>query len=302
MSFLDGADRESEKVSDGFHHRLEFSLLNVGLVLRAKRGPLPFLVYVVIKLGREGDGQPATERSVRRFLEGVLNRLGENFPFEGERSRQDLQIVEILHAGIGDSEFHKWFEFFSNDRFFRIGQQTRAREFQERGIVGLGRRGCDDVAEADVNLNGNLCAFEIRNQGHPAAFAVGILGYAFRFDALGIEAQAVLVDFQEAEFPKNMGEALRGVVTASEEISIPCRTIALFRPQLEEQRALQNENVAVTRAAQPEENALEPVLDEDQSEIYVALAREVRRASGGRKHGGSLGPVWSTRVTPDKGA
>jgi len=74
-----------------------------------------------------------------------------------------------------------------------------------------------------------------------------------------------------------MGEALRGVVTASEEISIPCRTIALFRPQLEEQRALQNEIVVVTGAAQPEENTLEPVLDEDQSEIHVALARQVRQ-------------------------
>jgi hypothetical protein len=51
-----------------------------------------------------------------------------------------------------------------------------------------------------------------------------------------------------------MGEALRGIVTASEEISIPCWTIALFRPQLKEQRAFQNENVAVTGAAQPEEN------------------------------------------------
>jgi hypothetical protein len=28
--------------------------------------------------------------------------------------------------------------------------------------------------------------------------------------------------------------------------------------------------------AQPEENALEPVLDEDQPEIHVALARDVR--------------------------
>lgn len=113
----------------------------------------------------------------------------------------------------------------------------------------------------------------MRNQGHPDAFVVGILGYAFRFDGLGIEAQAVLVDFQNAELPKNMGEALRGVVTASEEISIPCRTIALFRPQLKEQRAFQNENVAVTGAAQPEESALESVLDEDQSEIHVAPAR-----------------------------
>jgi hypothetical protein len=69
-----------------------------------------------------------------------------------------------------------------------------------------------------------------------------------------------------------MGEALPGVVTVSKEISIPCRTIALFRSQVEEQRAFQNENVAVTGAAQPEENALKTVLDEDQSEIHVALA------------------------------
>ena len=44
MSFPDGADRESEKSSDALHHRLEFSRLDLGLVLRAKRGPLPFLV------------------------------------------------------------------------------------------------------------------------------------------------------------------------------------------------------------------------------------------------------------------
>jgi hypothetical protein len=62
----------------------------------------------------------------------------------------------------------------------------------------------------------------VGNQGRDA-FVVGILGYAFRFDGLGIEAQAALVDFQNAEFPKNTGEALRGVVAASEEISIPRR-------------------------------------------------------------------------------
>jgi hypothetical protein len=50
-------------------------------------------------------------------------------------------------------------------------------------------------------------------------------------------------------------------------------TVSAFRPQLEEQRAFQNEIIVVTGAAQPEENALKPVLDEDQSEIHVALAR-----------------------------
>jgi hypothetical protein len=50
MSFLDGADRESEKALDVFHHLVEFSLLEVGLVLRAKRGPLPFLVCLNHKI------------------------------------------------------------------------------------------------------------------------------------------------------------------------------------------------------------------------------------------------------------
>src|SRR2546426_9113758 len=126
---------------------------------------------------REGDGQTFHWKVSSTFLKGVLNRLGESFSFESERARHDLQIVEILHAGIGDSEFHKCLEFFGNDRFFRIGQQTRARKFQERGIADLGRCGCDDVSETDVNLNGNLCAVEMCNQGHPDAFVVGILGY-----------------------------------------------------------------------------------------------------------------------------
>src|SRR6266853_1590176 len=93
-----------------------------------------------------------------------------------------------------------------------------------------------------------------------------------RFQSVGVEAQAVLVHLQNAEFPKNVGEAFRGIVAAREEIGIPRWTIALFRPKLEEQRAFENKNIAVTRAAQPEENALRSVLDEDQSEIHIALA------------------------------
>jgi hypothetical protein len=94
---------------------------------------------------------------------------------------------------------------------------------------------------------------------------------------------------QNAEFPKNVGEAFRGIVSAREEIGIPRWTIALFRPKLEEQRAFENKNIAVTRAAQPEENALQSVLDEDQSEIHIALAREVREllADGSREILGS---------------
>ena len=44
------------------------------------------------------------------------------------------------------------------------------------------------VAKADVDLNGNLCAFEKRNEGHAHAFVVSILGYAFRPDGVGIKA------------------------------------------------------------------------------------------------------------------
>ena len=90
MAFLDGAERESEKGSDAFHHSLEFSLLDVGLVPRAKCGPLPFLVYVVTKLGREGEGQTCHRKVSPTFLKRVLNRLGESFSFERERSRHDL--------------------------------------------------------------------------------------------------------------------------------------------------------------------------------------------------------------------
>ena len=99
-----------------------------------------------------------------------------------------------------------------------------------------------------------------------------------------------------------MGEALRGVVTTSEEISISCRTIALFGPQLEEQRTFQNEIVMVTGAAQSEENALKTVLDEDQSEIHVALACEVGELLADGSWEIRLEPVWSTRATPYTGA
>jgi hypothetical protein len=72
---------------------------------------------------------------------------------------------------------------------------------------------------ADVDVNGNLRAFEIRNQGHPDAFVVGVLGYAFPFYGVRIGAQAVLAHFKNAEFSKNASEALRGIVAASEELA-----------------------------------------------------------------------------------
>jgi hypothetical protein len=73
---------------------------------------------------------------------------------------------------------------------------------------------------ADVDLNGNLHAFEIRNQGHPDAFVVGVLGYAFPFYGVRIEAQAVLAHLQNAQFSKNASETLRGIVATSEEIGV----------------------------------------------------------------------------------
>ena|ERR1700682_45372 len=53
------------------------------------------------------------------------------------------------------------------------------------------------------------------------------------------------VHFQNAEFPQNMGEALRGVIPVREEIGISCRTIALFRPKFEESGAVQLVNLTV---------------------------------------------------------
>jgi len=141
-------------------------MASITALLRAKCSPLAFIICVVIKLGGEGDGQARDGEVDSAFVKRVLNRFGESLAFEGEGARQNLQVVKILHAGIGDAEFRERFELFGNGRFLRIGQQARAGEFEERGVVGLGRCGRDGVAESDVDLDGNLLAFEIRDQGH----------------------------------------------------------------------------------------------------------------------------------------
>ena len=43
--------------------------------------------------------------------------------------------MEVLHASVGNSEFHYCFEFFGNDSFVRIREQVRARKIQKCRIV-----------------------------------------------------------------------------------------------------------------------------------------------------------------------
>src|SRR5271167_2383855 len=56
------------------------------------RGPLPFLVYVVRKRGRDGDEQTCHRKVSPTFLEGVLNRLGDSLFVERERANSKPNV------------------------------------------------------------------------------------------------------------------------------------------------------------------------------------------------------------------
>jgi len=108
------------------------------------------LVSIVIKIGRERERYPCRRQFRAAVPKRILYRLGQILSIERKRAGQDFEIVEVLHATVGDPQFHYRFEFFGGDRLPRIGKQARTGKFEQRGIGALHRRRSDGISKTDV--------------------------------------------------------------------------------------------------------------------------------------------------------
>jgi len=179
-SFAQGTGHGKEKLSDGCNYGLEFDRFDVGLVLRAEGCPLPDFVAIVIKVGCKGESYACRRQFRAAVPEGVLYSLGQVLSVERESAGQDLQIVEVLHAAVGDPELHHCFEFLGDDRLPRIGEQARAGKFEQCGVSAFDRWRSDGIAKPDVDLHRDLRTVEMGGERHADTFVVRILGDAAR--------------------------------------------------------------------------------------------------------------------------
>lgn len=76
----------------------------------------------------------ARQRSLLAF-EGAADGLRERIATKIKLLGQEPEIKEILHTAIGNTEFDHRLKIFGNDRFLRIGQETRGWKIKQRGIV-----------------------------------------------------------------------------------------------------------------------------------------------------------------------
>ena len=99
---------------------LEFGSLYVWTIFRVKSVPLFDLALIFVELSGEGEWHAVCRQIGLAMFEGDADGVGEDFPVKFKGGRQAVQIVKILHAAIGDAQFHDRFELLRDNGFARI--------------------------------------------------------------------------------------------------------------------------------------------------------------------------------------
>jgi len=74
--------------------------------------------------------------------------------FERERLRYHPEVIEILHATVGDTERDDRLHLLGDDGFGWVGAQDRGRPIEKNRVYNLDGLGRDRVAEPDIDLDG----------------------------------------------------------------------------------------------------------------------------------------------------
>ena len=109
----------------------EFRLRNVRFVLVAKSAPLFDLVFILIEFWCEREGDASRWQLRAALFEGRSHSFSQRFPIKFKSDGKAVQIVEVLHAAVGDAQLYHGFELFRDYGFARVGQQTRVGDQPE---------------------------------------------------------------------------------------------------------------------------------------------------------------------------
>jgi hypothetical protein len=86
--------------------------------------PTLLFVVVVVELWCKGERHAADGQLRSASVEGCSDRLAQYFAFEREGAGQRFEIIEVLHAAIGDAQLDHGLELFRDDGLFWIRQKA----------------------------------------------------------------------------------------------------------------------------------------------------------------------------------
>src|SRR5665213_1209462 len=153
---------------------------------------------------RESKWRPGRQRSAPAF-KGGTNGVGQSDQLKRPTSREEPQVIEVLHAGVGDVQDNHRMQLLGNDRLSRI-REDLGRVHAEYGWDGCQRwHGSNRVAESDVDLERYPGGSEFGVQTDSDAFVFSTLANALGLHSVEIEDNAVQ-GLDHADFANRVGD------------------------------------------------------------------------------------------------
>jgi hypothetical protein len=165
--------------------------------------------------------------------------------------QQHPEVEEVLHAAVGHTQNCHGVQLLGDDGGLGVGTQRRCGNIGQQGrIRDRLRSGRDRIAEADVDLQGQARAVEGGTQIDAYAAVAGVLANRGACGRLGDEHDAV-VHRDAADGSKDADQRGHVVGAEPQQVGVACRPVRLAIPELEQQRALEQEVRCVLGDGQP---------------------------------------------------
>jgi hypothetical protein len=186
--------------------RDETFCLVIQLVMTVMNDPVNRLAGQVLTLGPHTVERTVelAEMLLRSSEALVLESRVRSSPCETEVSRQEREIVEVLHSAVGHTELHQCFQLLSDDRFSWVCTETRRGKIEQRRELHLDRVGRDRVAETDIDLQSQLGRRDTSDELRPNAAILLFLTDETDRKRVQIEANCIIRDLQREHLGKDL--------------------------------------------------------------------------------------------------
>ncbi len=138
--------------------------------------------------------------------------LCEHGAVEGEVTREEPHVVEVLHAAVQRAQVDHRLELLGDHGLARVARERGRGEVEQRRVRDDFRARRDHVAEADVELHRNARLAEQADEAHAHALVVRVLLDALRLHRRWVEHHAVALHVGGAHLEDHALEVLERVV------------------------------------------------------------------------------------------
>jgi hypothetical protein len=173
------------------------------------------------------------------------------------------QVEEILHSAVGHIQYNHGVKLFRNHGLDGISKKPWAFRAEESGVRDLdGTRG-DHITEANVDLKREPGIAKATAERQPDAAVLGSKSNGLPGDGSGVEADAVVLDFDRHAVLHYRDELRDACALAPKEIDVLGRPRGATSQGFECQRSLQNESPSVRGARKAVQKPLHSVIGKE---------------------------------------